>query len=141
MCNVNEVLEELAGDIFVCGVFFRQFQRNGQHVQAVHSHPACAVGLLEVTSRRQGRRAVKDTNVIESQESALKNIRSAGILTIDPPGKIQEQLVKNFFQESAIGDAAHAPLDFVNSPGGPGMNRRASYPLTPSERTGAAGPG
>src|ERR1700730_16228723 len=31
--------------------------------------------------------------------------------------------MKNFFEESAIGHAANAPLDFVNTPGGPGVNR------------------
>src|SRR6266446_2324535 len=32
--------------------------------------------------------------------------------------------MKNFFEESAIGDTAYATLNFVNAPRGPGMHRR-----------------
>ena len=54
--DVEEVLEELAGDVLVGGVVARQFQRDGQHVQAVHGHPAGAVGLLDDAAGGQRRR-------------------------------------------------------------------------------------
>src|SRR2546430_6391575 len=66
---------------------------------------------------------VKNSDVIEAQEAALKNICAVRVLAVHPPGEIQEQLVKNFLEESTIGDATHAALDFVDAPGGPGMNR------------------
>src|SRR5260370_9832717 len=118
------MLEEFAGHVLVSGIFFRQFESDRQHVQAVHTHPARAVGLLEVASGGERRRAVKNSDVVEAKKSTLKNVRAVRVLAIHPPGEIQEQLVKNFFEESAIGDAAHATLDFVDAPRGPGMHGR-----------------
>src|SRR6266404_1398599 len=125
------MLEEFAGDVFVSRVLFRQLQSYGQHVQAIHTHPTGAVRLFEVASRGEWRGAVKDSNVVEAQESALKNVCAIRVLAVHPPGKIQEQLVKNFFEESAVGDAAHAPLDFVDAPGSPGMNGRIHIAESP----------
>ena len=117
------MLEELAGYVLVRRIFLCQFQRNCQHVQAIHAHPARAVRLLEVASGGQGRRTVKDTDVIEPEKPALKDIRAVGIFAVHPPGEVQQQLMKHSFQESAIGDAAHAPLDFVDAPSGPRVHR------------------
>src|SRR5260370_20953373 len=125
------MLEEFAGDIFVSRILFRQLQSDGQHVQPIHTHPAGAVRLLEVASGGKGRGTVKDSDIVEAEKSALKNVCAVGILAVYPPGKIQQQLVKNFFEESAVGDAAHAPLDFVDAPGGPRMNRRIHVPKSP----------
>src|SRR5712691_12528736 len=122
--NVNEVLEELAGDIFVSGIFFGQFKSDGQHVQAIHAHPACAVGLLKMAPGWQGSGAVENSNVIKPEKSALKNICAVRVLAVDPPGEVQKELVKDPFQESTIRHAAYAALDFVNAPRGPGMDRR-----------------
>src|SRR5260370_25449129 len=118
------MLEEFAGDIFVSRILFRQLQSDGQHVQAIHTHPTGAVRLLEVASGGKRRGTVKDSDIVEAEKSALKNVCAVRILAAYPPGKIQQQLVKHFFQESAVGDAAHAPLDFVDAPGGPPRNRR-----------------
>src|SRR3989475_9975939 len=70
------------------------------------------------------RRTVKDSDVIEPEKSALKNVRAVGIFAVHPPGEIQQQLVKHFFQKPAIRYAAKAPFYFVNTPRGPGMHRR-----------------
>src|SRR5207249_10881696 len=115
--DVNEMLEEFAGDVFVGRVFFRQLESDRQHVQAIHAHPTSAVGLFEVASGGERRRAVKNSDVIEAEKPALKDICAVRILAVHPPRKIEQQLVKNFFKESAIRDAAHAPLDFVDAPG------------------------
>ena len=50
MRDVDEVLPELAGHVFVGWVFRSQLQRNRQQVQRVHGHPACAVGLFDITA-------------------------------------------------------------------------------------------
>src|SRR5260370_6464963 len=128
---MNEMLEELAGDVFVSGILFRELQSDCQHVQAIHTHPAGAVRLLEVASGGKWRGTVKDSDIVEAEKSALKNVCAVGILAVYPPGKIQEQLVKNLFEESAVGDAAHAPLDFVDAPGCPRMNRRIHVAKSP----------
>ena len=46
--DVNEMLEELGGDVLVDGVVLRELERNGEHVEAVHRHPARAVGLVQL---------------------------------------------------------------------------------------------
>ncbi len=51
--NVEKVLKELAGDVFVGGVGLRQLQGHLQHIQAVHGHPAGAIRLLQVAARGQ----------------------------------------------------------------------------------------
>src|ERR1700694_4932195 len=92
--DVNEMLKEFAGDVFVGRIFFGQLESHRQHVQTVHAHPACAVGLLEVASGGERRRAVKNSDVIEAEETTLKDIRAVGVFAVHPPGKIQQQLVK-----------------------------------------------
>src|SRR5260370_13556787 len=110
------MLEEFAGDVFVSRILFRQLQSDGQHVQAIHTHPTGAVRLFEVASRGERRGAVKDSDIVAAEKSALKNVCAVRVLAVYPPGKIQQQLVQNFFEESAVADPAHAPLDLVETP-------------------------
>ena len=70
--DVDEMLEKFAGHVFVGRILARKFQRDGQHVQAVHAHPAGAVGLLEMAAGRQRRRAVEDADIVEAEEAALR---------------------------------------------------------------------
>src|SRR2546429_5012353 len=72
--DVNEVLEEFARDVFVGHVFFREFQGDGQHIQAIHAHPTGAVGLLEMPAGGKWRGTVENTDVVEAQEAALENV-------------------------------------------------------------------
>ena len=44
--DVQEVLEELGGDVLVDRVVQRQLQGDAHQVEAVHRHPAGAVGLV-----------------------------------------------------------------------------------------------
>src|SRR6267378_6078805 len=117
--DINKMLEELAGDVFISRIFFRKLECDRQHVQAIQTHPTRAVRLLEVASSGKRRGAVEDCDVVETEESTLKNIRAVRILAVHPPGKIEEQFVKHFFEKSAIGEATHAPLDFVDAPSSP----------------------
>src|SRR6516164_8269254 len=48
--DMNEMFEELDGHTFVSGVLTSEFERDSKHVQAVHTHPAGAVGLFKVTA-------------------------------------------------------------------------------------------
>ncbi len=129
--DVDEVLEELAGDIFVSNIFLGEFQGNGQHIQAVHAHPTGAVGLFEMSTSGERGGAIEDSDIVESQEAALENVGAVGILAIHPPSEIQKELVKNFFEEGAVGDATDAALDFVNAPGGPGVHGRIHVAESP----------
>ena len=46
--------------------------------------------------------AVEDADVIQTEKAALKNVAPVGILAIDPPGEIQQQLLKNPFEKFAV---------------------------------------
>src|SRR6516162_1357531 len=88
--NMNEMFKKLTGDTFVGGIFPREFERDGQHVQAVHSHPARAIGLLKMAAGRQRSRSVEYADVVETKETALENVHALGVLTIHPPGEVQQ---------------------------------------------------
>ena len=72
----------------------------------VHRHPAGAVGLLDVAAGGQRRAAVEDADIVQAQEAALKDVLALGILAVDPPGEVQQQLVEHALQEFAIALAA-----------------------------------
>ena len=43
--------------------------------------------------------AVENPNVIQPQKSTLKDVVALGILAIDPPGEVHQQLVKHRLQK------------------------------------------
>src|SRR4051794_34785379 len=77
--DVQEVLPELTGDVFVSRVMAGKLDCDGQQVQCVHCHPTRAVGLFDVATGRQWRAAIEYTDVVKPQESALENVQSFGI--------------------------------------------------------------
>src|SRR5262249_55999459 len=111
-------------------VLARQLQRDPQHVEAVHAHPGGAVGLLEVAAGRQRRRAVEDPDVVEAEEAALEDVPAVGVLAVDPPGEVEQELVEDPLQEAPVQPAAHPPLALVDAPGRPAVDR-PTYPLPP----------
>jgi hypothetical protein len=124
----QEVLEELGGDVLVDRLVAGQLQGNGQHVEAEHGHPARGVGLLELGAAGDGLRAVEDADVVEAQEPALEHVAPGGVLAVDPPGEVEQQLVEHLLEEVVVG-APFAPagpvvgVDLEHSPGGPGVHR------------------
>ena len=84
----DEVLKELRSHVFVDATTLSKLQTDVQHVKAVETHPSCAVGLLQDTTSGQRIRSVENTNVVESQETTLKDVLSVGIFAVDPPCKI-----------------------------------------------------
>ena len=72
--DVQEVLEELGGDVLVDGVVQGKLERDAHEVQAVHRHPAGAVGLVEMAAVGQRRAAVEDADVVQAEESALEDV-------------------------------------------------------------------
>src|ERR1700745_2808030 len=89
------MLEELARHIFVGGVLARQLQCDAQQVQAIHAHPAGAVRLLDITAGGKRGAAVENADIVETKEAALKDVSSVGVLAVHPPGKVQQELLKN----------------------------------------------
>src|SRR5262249_60156311 len=62
--DMNEVLEELGRDALVRRILPRQLERDGEHVQAEHPHPARTVRLLDVASGWQGSRPIEHADVV-----------------------------------------------------------------------------
>src|SRR4051812_49210424 len=91
---IYEVLPEFTRDILVRRLLDRELERDGEHVEAVHRHPARAVGLGQFTAGRQRLRTVEDTDVVEPEKTAFENVVSLRVLAVDPPGEVKEQLLK-----------------------------------------------
>src|SRR5450432_577963 len=66
MGDVHEVFEELAGHILVGLIFLSKSQGHSQQVEAIHAHPTGAIGLFQVTARRQRRRTVENSDIVEA---------------------------------------------------------------------------
>ena len=122
--DIDEVLPEFAGHIFVSRILLGQFQCDRQQVQGVHRHPAGAVGLFDVAAGRQGCAAVEHADVVEPQKSALKDVHAVGVLAVHPPGEVQHQLVEDALQECAITFSVALLVNLVNAPCRPGVHRR-----------------
>src|SRR5580704_1923680 len=65
----------------------------------------------------------KRATPVQAEKATGKNIVPFGILAVDPPGKIQQQLVKNAFEEIYVTGAARS-ANLINPPGCPGMHGR-----------------
>src|ERR1700722_122433 len=89
MGDVDGMLTKYAGDIFVSAIFFGKFERDSEHVEAIHAHPTGAIGLLEMAAGGKRRGAIENADIVQAQKTALKNIGAVGIFSIDPPGEIQ----------------------------------------------------
>ena len=127
----EELLEGLDGDILVVLIFDRQFERHHRHVEREHRYPAGGIGLLQAVARRQRLRPVDDRDVVEAEKAAFEDVITVGILAVDPPGVIQQQLVKDPLQETAI---AVAPLHALGPKGlerAEGMDRRVDIAEVP----------
>src|SRR6266581_4288284 len=109
--DIHEVLEELGRDVLINRILLGEFQRDTQQIQTVHGHPAGAVGLFELPAAGQSGGAVEGADVVEPQESTLEDVVALGVLAIDPPGEIDQQLLEYPLQEGSIGTAIHLLLD------------------------------
>ncbi len=67
-----------------------------------HAHPGRAIGLLEHHAIGQGRVAVEDTDVVQSQEAAFKDVIPLGVFAVDPPGEVEHQFLEDALQEDGI---------------------------------------
>ena len=83
--------------VFEGGIFCGYFKRDVHHVKRIHSHPACAISLFEQSSSWQHHIPVENPDVIQAEKSAFKNSVSIGIFSICPPGKIDNEFLKNTF--------------------------------------------
>ena len=122
--DVEEVLEELRRHVLVGVVLSRQLERDGEHVEAEHRHPARAVALIEARAAGQLLAAIEHADVVEPEEAALKDVPAFGVLAVHPPGEVDEQLVKDALEKFHVARARGAPLDLIHAHRRPGVHRR-----------------
>ncbi len=121
---IEEVLEELAGDIFVGDVVLGEFERDSHHVEGIGRHPARRVGLIQTPAERQLRSTIERPDVVEPEKTALKDVVAGRILAIDPPGKVHQKFLEDAFEEDVVGAAVHLMLDLEDAIRRPGVHRR-----------------
>src|SRR5262249_40286704 len=80
--DIEEMLEELAGDVLVRRIMTGQLQRNGEHIEAVGAHPRGAVRLAEVATCWQRGRPVEDADVVETEKTALEDVVPVRVFAI-----------------------------------------------------------
>src|ERR1043165_2918995 len=68
--------------------------------------------------------AIENTDVIETEKAALKDVHPVRVFTIHPPGEVQEQLLEDSLKEDRVAHSASLLLNLVNAPRGPCVNRR-----------------
>src|SRR5262245_27531998 len=76
-----------------------------------------------MASRGQRFGAVEDTDVVQPQKTTREQMLPQHILTGNPPGEIEQQLLKGSSQEETV-LLTSRPRHLVHAPTGPGMDRR-----------------
>ncbi len=123
VADADEMLEELAGDVFVRVVLLRELDGDAEHRHAIERHPRGAVRLQELRAAGQRSRAVEDPDVVEPEESAGEQVVPVGVLAVHPPGEVQQELVERPCQELAVTFPSLA-RHLVDAPACPSVHRR-----------------
>src|SRR5438132_2674956 len=68
--------------------------------------------------------AVEHRDVVKPEKATLENVVAFAVYLVDPPREIDQQFVKTLFEKLAVSFARANSIHVVNTPNGPGMNRR-----------------
>ena len=71
--------------VIICAFFHDRCGLANIHAQGKESHPRRAVRLAKRRSIRHGLRSIEESNVVQPQESTLKDVVALSILSIHPP--------------------------------------------------------
>src|SRR5436190_13250703 len=99
---MEEMVQELDAHVFVCRIALTELDGDAHHVEAKHRHPGGAVGLFDIAAGRKRARTVKHPDIVEVEKAAYEYVQALRVLSIDPPGEVQQQVVKNPLQEAQI---------------------------------------
>ena len=55
-----------------------------------------------IAAGRQRRAAVEHADVVEAEEAALEDVAALGVLAVDPPGEVEQQLVEDALEEREV---------------------------------------
>ena len=113
------MLDKLENEIGRVAPVAVQDQRDRAHADRVERHPRRGVRLLERLARLQ-MRPVDGPDVVEPEEAALEDVRAVGVLAVDPPREVDEQLVEDPVQERDV----LRPVDGEDLEGCPRLDRR-----------------
>ena len=117
------MLCELHDHVLVDGVVGGEFHCKFRHVLTEERHPRRAVRLLQVAAGGKGGAAVKDADVVETQEAPLEDVLAEAVLAVHPPGEVQEQLVERRPEEIEVGLAAQGLFGAVQEERREGVDR------------------
>ena len=79
-----------------------QFHGDLKHILGEHRDPCGTIRLLEMAAGGQWRTAVKDADIVQSQEAAFKQVLAKAVFAVDPPTEIQHQFRKGALEELEI---------------------------------------
>ena len=133
------MLDELGHHVLVRGIVRGELHGKLQHVLAEEGHPGRAVRLFEVPARGQRRAPIEHADVVEPEEAPLEHVLAEAVLTVDPPGEVQEQLVERRREELDIHFAAHRLHRPVEEERGECVDRRIHVAEVPLVRGHLAG--
>src|SRR5262245_32165203 len=108
--NPQEMFGELDGHVYIGRIGHGAFRDDLEHVQTEQPHPSSAVRLLQVPTGRQWRTAVEDADVVQAQEAPLEDVLASTVFAVDPPGKIEHQLLEDAFEPQEVALALVALL-------------------------------
>src|SRR5262249_22565384 len=120
----KEVIGKLGSHVVVARMVNGQLDSDLQHVLAEQSHPGGTVSLLHVAAVRKRGAPVEYADVVEPKEAAFENVLSEAVLSIDPPGEIQHQLLERAHQELHVPLAAQCQFFAIEKDRSPGVHRR-----------------
>ena len=123
----EEVLEEGRRQAVPRPVDPAELERDPQHLQAGERHPARRVGLLEPPPVRHLARPVEDADVVHPEEAALEEVGPVGVLAVEPPREVEEQLGEDADEEAVVPRA----VEDVDVPRGPGVHGRVDVTELP----------
>src|SRR5689334_12945014 len=100
------------------------FHGNLHHIEGIGADPARTIGLLQLHFSGEMKAAVEYTYIIQSKEASFKDVVSVYVFTVDPPGKIDQQFMKYFFEKADIACSCLFLLDIVYLHCSPSLHRR-----------------
>src|SRR6185312_17262092 len=70
---------------------------------------------------------IEDPDVVEPEEAPGEEVVAVGVLAVDPPGEVEQELLEDALEEEPIAPATRAG-HLVHPPAGPGVHRRVHVP-------------
>src|ERR1700739_1609646 len=117
------MLDKFQAKLLVERIVISYPYRDLAHILALERHPCRSVRLLKMPSAREGRTPIKDPNVVQSQESAFKDVLAKTVFAIDPPCEIDDELMKDPLEKFAIAHTIFSLLQIMQKDGRPGVHR------------------